>query len=90
MKGSRVSLGDGLGTVPKKVYEEMVKWEFVHLAELKVKSGLEKEVLDLEDDKVMVLPGFEVTQARRMPIKSFWVWVQCFARYTAALASVSP
>ena len=32
------------------------------LAELKVKSGLEKEVLDLEEDKVVVLPGFEVTR----------------------------
>ena len=47
--------------VPKKMYEKMVRWEFVDLAELKVKSGLEKEVLHLEEDKVVVLPGFEVT-----------------------------
>ena len=41
VKGSRVWLGDGLGPVPKKMYEMykiMARWEFVDLAELKVKS----------------------------------------------------
>ena len=90
VKGSRVWIGDGLGMVLKKMYDKMVRWEFVDLAELKVKSRLEKEVLDLEEDKVVVLPGFEVTQARRRPIKSFWVWVQCFARYMVVMARVSP
>ena len=47
-------------------------------------------MLDLEEDKVVVLPSFEVTQARRKPIKSFWVWAQCFAGYMTTMARVSP
>ena len=56
-----VWLGDGLGPVPKKMYEMykiMARWEFVDLAELgEIRVG---KVLDLEEDKVVVLPGFEV------------------------------
>ena len=38
-------LQDGLGTVP------------IDLSELKVKSAQEKEVLDVEEDKVLILTG---------------------------------
>jgi hypothetical protein len=46
----------------------------------------------MEEDtqKVVVLPGFEVSQARQKPISDILVWVQCFARYAAVMAQKYP
>ena len=40
--------------------------------------------------KLVVLPGFEVTQTRKKPINNIITWVQCFARYTAVMSSKFP
>ena len=41
-------------------------------------------------EKLVVLPGFEVTQPRKRPINNIITWVQCFAWYTAAMAQHTP
>ena len=37
-----------------------------------------------------MLPGFEVAQTKKRPITCISTWVQCFARYTAAMAQAFP
>ena len=43
-----------------------------------------------ETEKLVVLPGFEVSQTRKKPESNIILWVQCFARYTAAMAQHFP
>ena len=89
-KGSKVWLGAGLGTVSKKLYDKMLRWEFIDLSELRVWSHSEKVVLEEETQRVVVLPGFEVTQAKHRPVTDVLVWIQCFVRYVAAMALKYP
>ncbi len=42
------------------------------------------------DAERFVLPGFEVKQARKKPITNILTWVQCFSKYTAAMAQMYP
>ena len=55
------------------------------LAELHPKTPLEKIVPD-DTQKLVVLPGLEVSQAKQKPITNIITWSNCFARYTAAMA----
>ena len=88
---SRVWLGEGLGTISRRTYEAMMKWQFVDLAEFRPRGALEKVQVEEDTEKLVVLPGFEVSgQARKKPITSIAVWSQCFARYTAAMAAKFP
>ncbi len=43
-----------------------------------------------DSQKVVMLPGFEVSQARQKPITDVLVWLQCFGRYVAAMAQEHP
>ena len=46
-----------------------------------------------DTDKLVVLPGFEVTQAKKKnkkPVNNIIVWTQGFTRYTAAMAKEFP
>jgi hypothetical protein len=54
----------------------MKKWEFVDLGELRLRSHSEKVAMEEDTQKVVVLPGFEVSQARQK-----LVWAICFVRY---------
>lgn len=90
VSGSRVWLGAGLGSVPRRVYDKMMRWEFVDMVDLQVRSHSEKVGLGEDTQKVVVLPGFEVSQARRKPLSDIVSWVQCFARYAAAMAQKYP
>ena len=87
---SRVWLGEGLGTISRRTYEAMMKWQYVDLAEFRPRGALEKVQVEEDTEKLVVLPGFEVSQARKKPITSIAVWSQCFARYTAAMAAKFP
>ena len=87
IKATRVWLGEGLGSVTKRAYDKMIKWEYLDLAELRPWTAYDMVVGDADSERLVVLPGLEVTQARKKPIYSILVWCQCFARYTAVMAS---
>ena len=89
-KATRVWLGEGLGSVPKRIHTRMVKWEYVAMQDLRPRSATDQSRLDGDAEKLVVLPGFEVTQPRKRPINNIITWVQCFARYTAAMAQYTP
>ena len=72
------------------VYPPMLKWEFVDLEDFRPRSTQEKIAPESDTAKVVVLPGFEVAQPRKRPISNIVVWVQCFARYSAAMAGKFP
>ena len=41
-KMTKLSLGEGLGFIPKRLQERMLRWEFVDLAEFRQRSAAEK------------------------------------------------
>ena len=89
-KAAKVWLGEGLGSLSKRIYDKMMRWEFMDLGEFRPRSVMDKVEVEGDTEKLVVLPGFEVTQARKKPINNIITWVQCFARYTAAMASKFP
>ena len=46
----------------------MMKWEFIDKGELRLRAAVEKTMLEPDMQKVVVLPGFEVAQAKQKPI----------------------
>ena len=85
-KASRVWLGDGLGSIPKRVHDRMIRWEFVDMCDFRPRSPKDSATVDSDMEKLVVLPGFEVSQPRKKPVNDFLTWVQCFCRYTAAMS----
>ena len=51
------------------------------------RSLMDRVEMEGDTEKLVILPGFEVTQARKKPINNIITWVQCFARYTAVMSS---
>ena len=45
---------------------------------------------DMDPQKVIVLPGLEVSKAKKKAVQDIWVWSQCFALYVAILARKFP
>ena len=70
-RSSRVWLGEGLGAVSKKVYDRVLRWEYIDLQDFKPKTGAEKDVAGIECEKLVMLPGLEVAQSRRKPFCQF-------------------
>ena len=77
-KSSKIWLGEGLGSIPKRMYDRMMKWEFIDMGELRLRTAVEKTMLEPDTQKVVVLPGFEVAQAKQKPITI--TWVHCYSR----------
>ena len=89
-KATKVRLGEGLGTVSKRTHDRMMKWEFIDLGELRTRTLAERRAVESDTERLVVLPGFEVSQAKKKPIADILTWVQCFSRYTAAMAKKFP
>ena len=85
-KGSRVWLGEGLGSILKRVHERMIHWEFMDMADFRPCSLMDPTTVETDTEKLVVLPGFEVLQPRKKPVNNFITWIQCFCRYTAAMS----
>ena len=46
-KTSRVWLGEGLGSIPKRVYDRMLRWEYVDMADFLPRSSLDQPSSEL-------------------------------------------
>ena len=84
-KTPRVWLGDGLGSPTKKVHDRMIKWVFMDMQDFRLRSS-PQTFQEGETQTLVALPGFELAQPRKKPIHNIITWVQCFSRYTAAMA----
>ena len=89
-KACRVWLGDGLGSIPKRVHERMVKWEVMDMNDFRPRASGDRAVPESDTEKLIVLPGFEVSQPKKKPVDDIFTWIQCFSRYTAAMAKEFP
>ena len=85
-KLARVWLGEGLGSVTRKIHDRMRRWEYVELGELGPKAPTDRA----DARNVVVLPGFEVSQVKPKPVQDIITWSHCYARYSAVMAKEDP
>ena len=65
-KPGRVELGDGLGAITKRVYhEQTLKWEVMDMNDFHPRSASDRSVSESDTEKLIVLPGFEVSHHGR-------------------------
>ena len=86
----RVWLWEGLGSIPKRVHKRMLRWEFMDMADFRPRSSMDPATSETDTEKLVVLPGFEVSQPRKKPVDNFISWIQCFCCYTAAMSKPLP
>ena len=86
----KVWVGDGLPSIPRKTYDKILRWEFVDMAELQPVGVLDKLSLEPDPHRFVILPGLEVAQARKKPIRDLLTWIQCFNIYIAVVAKKHP
>ena len=60
------------------------------MADFRPRSAGDPPTSETDMEKLMVLPGFEVSQPRKKPVNNFITWIQCFCRYTAAMSRHHP
>ena len=73
-KAQQVWLGDGLGSLPKRIHDRMVKWEMMDMQDFCPR--LTTHVFQESETQALVaLPGFELTQPRKKPIDNIITWV---------------
>ena len=87
-KALKVWLGEGLGSIPKRVHK--LRWEHMDMSDFHPRSSLDQTTSKTDMEKLVVLPGFEVSQPRKKPVNDCITWVQCFCRYTAAMSKHNP
>ncbi len=66
-KPPRIWLGDGLGSLPKRIHERMIKWEFMHMQDMqdfRLRSS-PQTFQDGETQTLVALSGFELVQPRK-------------------------
>ena len=54
------------------------------------RSANDWPVSESDTEKLLVLPGFEVSQPWKKPVDDIFSWIQCFSSYTAAMAKEYP
>ncbi len=86
----KVWVGEGLPTVPKRVYERMVRGEYVDLAELCPAGALDSLNPEPDPQHYVLTRDLQLSRARRRPIKDINTWIQCFTVYVAVRAKKSP
>ena len=90
VKQPRVFIGDGFPTIPKRLQEKLLHWEFVDFADLRAPVSAETLNADLDSQKLIVLPGLKVSKAKKKAVQDIRVWLQCSALYVAVLARKFP
>ena len=72
-------MGDGLGSIPKRVHDRMLKWEVMDMNDFRPKSASKRFIADPETERLVVLPGFEIAQPKKKPVNNIITWIQCFS-----------
>ena len=92
VKSQKACVGAGLPSIPRRVHDRMLKWEFVNLAEFHPPppppSPGTLEAINPKPDpqQYAVIPGLELASAKKKLIQCIHTWFACFTVYTAVMA----
>ena len=82
-----IALGRGIPTLPRRMVERMLAWEYIDLAELPpARANVSKESLNATPN-VLLIQSFESARNHRRLIPDITTWVQCFSIYMSVLAT---
>ena len=70
VKQPRVFVGEGFPTIPKRLYEKILRWEFVDF-DLRAPVSAATLNTDVDFQKLIVLPGLEYQKPRRRQSRTF-------------------
>ena len=73
VKQPRVFVGEGFPTIPKWLYDKILRWEFVDFADLRAPVSAETLNADMDPQKLIVLPGLEVSKAKKKAVQDIRV-----------------
>ena len=82
----KVCVGAGLPSIPRRVHDRMLKWEYVNLAEFRPPGTLEAINPKPDPQQYAVIPGLELASAKKKLIQCIHTWFACFTVYTAVMA----
>ena len=82
-------LGMGLPPLPKKLVDKILAGEYVDFAELPPARGKARAVPQALEGQIVVVQAADLLQSRRV-IPDLATWMQCYAIFTAVIASKNP
>ena len=86
---STVMLGTGLPPLPKKLVDKILAGEYVDFAELPPARGKAQAVPQALEGQIVVVQTADLLQSRCV-IPDLATWMQCYAIFTAVIASKNP
>ena len=89
-KLQKVCVGAGLPSIPRRVHDRMLKWEYVNLAEFRSPGTLEAINPKPDPQQYAVIPGLESASTKKKLIQCIHTWFACFAVYTAVAKAWYP
>ena len=87
---SKVWIGSRLPPIPRKLYNRILKWEFINFYDFRPVDPLEETTVESDSVQYVMFPDLEISQANRKKVKDLQTWTACFALYVAVLASKFP
>lgn len=84
-----VSLGTGLAPITKRMADRIKAGEYIDFSELPPAKGKARSVPQSLEGQVIVVQAADLLQDRKL-IPDLATWTQCFALYTAVVASHDP
>ena len=83
-------IGPGLPTLPKRIVEKMLNWEYINFNELIPfcdPNTDDEQPSSLVPEQYNLFPGLGLVQQGHQVKYSFLQWASCFVRYMAVMAS---
>ena len=86
----KVWVGVGLPPIPKKLYDRVLRWEFIDFHDLRPVDPLEDTNSEPDPVRYVMFPDLAIARTSRKKVKDLPTWTACFSLYVAILASKFP
>ena len=89
-KERNIFIGDGLPSIPPKLYRRMLNWSYIDMAELQPLGSIECQNPEPDPARYVILPGLELAKAKKKVVLDIHTWIRCFAIYLTVMATKQP
>ena len=74
-KESNIFIGDGLPSIPPKLYRRMLNWSYIDMAELQPLGSIECQNQEPDPARYVILPGLELAKAKKKVVLDIHTWI---------------
>ena len=89
-KERNIFIGDGLPSIPPKLYRRMLNWSYIDMAELQPLGSIKCQNPEPDPAHYVILPGLELAKANKKVVLDIHTWIHCFAIYLTVMATKQP